>query len=117
MAEIGANVYTIERIEKLYEGAKKMFEELNYNVNTFYGDGYLGLPEFAPFDKIIITAAIPKIPETLLAQLKIGGVLVAPEGIAGDSQIMRKIIRISETKYEIQNHGLFTFVPMLKGKS
>ena len=116
LSEIKAKVYTIERIEKLHIKAKKIFSELGYDINSFYGDGYLGLPEFAPFDKILITAAIPEIPKTLLSQLKIGGILVAPEGISGDSQIMRRIIRKSEDKYEIQNHGLFTFVPMLKGK-
>lgn len=117
LAEIGVQVYSIERIENLHISAKKILSELGYNINTFYGDGYLGLPEHAPFDKIIITAAIPEIPKTILSQLKIGGTLVAPEGIAGEGQTMRKFIRISETKYEIQNHGLFAFVPMLKGKS
>ncbi|MBN2892061.1 MAG: protein-L-isoaspartate(D-aspartate) O-methyltransferase [Bacteroidales bacterium] len=117
LAEIGVDVYTVERIEELHISATELLKELGYKVNTFYSDGFIGLDNYAPFDKIIITAAIPEIPDSLLSQLKIGGIMVAPEGIAGQGQVMRRIIRVSETDFERQNHGLFTFVPMLKGKN
>lgn len=116
LAEIGVEVYSVERIEELHESATKLLKELGYKVNTFYSDGFMGLENEAPFDKIIITAAIPEIPDSLLSQLKIGGIMIAPQGLSGQGQVMKKIIRISETRFEQQQHGMFSFVPMLKGK-
>lgn len=116
LAEMGAELYTVERIFNLYEKASNILKELNYDVNAFYSDGYIGLDDYAPFDGIIITAAIPEIPENLLKQLKINGKLVAPVGAHGDVQQMKRIIRVSETRFQEGLHGMFTFVPMLKGK-
>lgn len=116
LCELGAEVYTVERIFNLYEKSTKILKKLNYNANTFYSDGYNGLPDYAPFDAIIITAAIPNTPVNLLNQLKIGGKLVAPVGSQSDTQQMKRLIKINETRYEEQFHGLFAFVPMLKGK-
>lgn len=81
----------------------------------FFGDGYKGLPAFAPFDKIIVTAGAPYIPEDLLTQLKIGGILVIPVG-EGDSQVMHKITKKAEDSFDTEELGLFRFVPLLKEK-
>ena len=114
LVELGAKVYTIERQKDLYLHTSKLLPSLGYHLQTFLGDGYKGLPNYGPFDKILITAAPPEIPQALLWQLKIGGKLVAPIG-ATDIQTMREVIRKSETEFEIIDHGTFSFVPMLKG--
>ncbi|MEA3450720.1 MAG: protein-L-isoaspartate(D-aspartate) O-methyltransferase [Bacteroidota bacterium] len=116
LSQIGVKVFSIERIKNLHEKSTKLLKKYAYdNVRTFFGDGYKGLPDFAPFDKIIITAAILEIPEELLSQLKIGGMMVAPVGISGYSQKMTRIIRKSESNFEKQYFGDFVFVPMVKG--
>jgi protein-L-isoaspartate(D-aspartate) O-methyltransferase len=81
-----------------------------------YGDGYKGMPQFAPFDKIIVTAAAPYIPQDLLSQLVIGGILVIPLG-EGEEQVMNVIVKKSATEFEKQAFGKFKFVPMLQNKS
>ena len=81
-----------------------------------YGDGYKGLPKFAPFDRIIITCGAPEIPQDLINQLKVGGRMVAPIG-NGDIQVMHLIEKISEAKTKITTHGEFSFVPMLNNKN
>lgn len=116
LVELGAKVFTIERQKKLYQKTKEFLPSLGYRIKTFYGDGFLGLPAFQPFDKIIITAGAPFTPEKLLKQLKIGGIMVIPEG-KGDVQIMKKIIRVSETTFDTQEHGNFRFVPLLENKA
>ncbi len=116
LAEIGANVYSVERIYNLHEKATKILNELNYNVKTFYDDGFNGLPDYAPFDGIIVTAAIPAIPENILKQLKIGGKFVAPVGDKSGVQHMVRMIRNSEDNFKKEYFGMFSFVPMLKGK-
>jgi protein-L-isoaspartate(D-aspartate) O-methyltransferase len=116
LAEMGAQVYTIERQKKLYE-ANKTFDFLKrYNsIKFFYGDGYQGLPTYAPFDRIIITAAAPQIPPKLVEQLKPGGMMVIPLG-AGDTQQMMRLTKLENgsLKEEVFDH--FSFVPMLGGK-
>ena len=116
LAEMGGQVYTIERQKKLFEN-NKTFEFLKkYNsIKFFYGDGYQGLPTYAPFDKVIITAAAPEIPPKLIDQLKPGGMMVIPLG-AGDTQQMMRIIKLENgaLKEEVFDH--FSFVPMLGGK-
>ncbi len=82
----------------------------------FFGDGYKGLPTFAPFDKIIITAAAPYIPEELKSQLKVGGFMVIPLG-ESDTQQMQRLTKVSETEFVIERYGDFSFVPMLQDKS
>lgn len=115
LLEMGAKVYSIERQRPLYIKTKSLLKDLGYRVNTFYGDGYKGLPTFAPFDKIIVTAGAPYIPDALKEQLKIGGMLVIPVG-DGKDQIMNAILRISENEYSTTELGNFSFVPMLQKK-
>lgn len=114
LAEMGAKVYTIERFRELYLKAQATLTALGYSVDFFYGDGYCGKPQYGPFDGIIITAAIDDIPESLLKQLRTGGRLVAPVG-KSDGQVMTLVIRQDEDSFEYSTHGLFMFVPMLKG--
>lgn len=116
LAEMGARVYTIERQKLLYDTLKTLDPPLNYRIRLFYGDGYAGLPAHAPFDRILITAAAPYIPEALVNQLAQGGILVAPVG-KGDSQIMTRVLKISETEIKTETHGTFRFVPMLTDKA
>ena len=116
LSAMGAKVYSIERHKKLYEKAKVMLEKLGYPVKCFYGDGYKGLPTFAPFDRVIVTAAAPYIPQDLLDQLKPNGILVIPEG-TGNVQVMKKIRKIDENEYDIKDFGNFSFVPLLNETS
>jgi protein-L-isoaspartate(D-aspartate) O-methyltransferase len=116
LLEMGAKVYTIERHRELFVKAQSTLKLLGYKAHFFYGDGYEGIPSYQPYDKILVTAAAPTIPEKLLGQLKIGGILVIPVG--GDArQSMVKIVRESENSFVRTEHGAFVFVPLLKGKS
>ena len=112
---LNAEVFTIERQRELFLRTKEFLPQLGYNCMFVYGDGYKGLPKFAPFDKIIITCGAPFIPDELLAQLKVGGRMVAPIG-DGDVQLMHLIEKISETENKITTHGNFSFVPMLNDR-
>lgn len=114
LAQMGAKVYSIERHKPLYLEAKELLLKLHYNVNVFLGDGFIGLPDLAPFDKIIITCGAPEIPVKLLLQLKIGGIMVVPVDKNG-TQDMLKIIKKSDKDFDVSSHGKFMFVPMLKG--
>jgi protein-L-isoaspartate(D-aspartate) O-methyltransferase len=116
LIELGTNLYTIERQKELFLKAQSLLKKMNYKSNFFYGDGYEGLPAYAPFDKILITAGASEIPKKLIDQLKPGGILVLPLGDSG-SQVMTKLVKTSENDYEITEHGHFIFVPMLKGKA
>jgi protein-L-isoaspartate(D-aspartate) O-methyltransferase len=116
LIEMGAKVYTIERQKKLFEKTKAFLPTIGYNPKMFYGDGYKGLPPFAPFDKVIITAAAPEIPQDLINQMKAGGVMVIPVG-AGDVQVMQTIHKISDTEVNMIEHSRFRFVPMLGNKA
>ncbi len=113
--DLGARVYTIERHESLYEMTRKRLEDLGYHkIRTFLGDGYQGLPRFAPFDKILITAAPSAIPADLQEQLAIGGFLVCP---VGEQEASQQMIRLTRTTGEptIERFDYFRFVPMVKG--
>ena len=113
---LDAEVFTIERQRELFLKTKKFLPSLGYNCMFVYGDGYKGMPNFAPFDKIIITCGAPFIPEDLIAQLKVGGRMVAPIG-DGNIQVMHLIEKISATETRITTHGEFSFVPMLNDKN
>ena len=114
LASLGARVFTIERQETLYHKTRKLLNELGFRgIRMYFKDGYLGLPEFAPFDKILVTAGAPEVPQKLLKQLKIDGVLVIPVGT--EVQQMLRITRVSETEFEEENWGNFRFVPFLSG--
>lgn len=115
LAEMGARVYTIERFRDLFRKAQEKLGSLGYSAEFFFGDGYEGKPQYGPFDGIIITAAATEVPDALLKQLKTGGRLVVPLG-NGASQIMTLVQRMGEDEYDYSSHGLFAFVPMLKGK-
>lgn len=117
LSELGAKVFSIERIKSLYEKTSELLAELGYrSIKTFFGDGYEGLPTYAPFDKIIITAAAPAVPDKLLEQLVIGGIMVLPLG-DGIAQDMIRITKKGEKEYEKEVFEKFAFVPMLKGKN
>jgi protein-L-isoaspartate(D-aspartate) O-methyltransferase len=113
LVELGAKVYSIERQRELNLKSSKMLRDMGYQLSLFLGDGYKGLPQFAPFDRIIVTAGAPKIPEELLTQLTIGGIMVIPVG--ENVQKMIRVTRESETAFSQENFGNFEFVPMLKG--
>ncbi len=117
LAEMGAKVFTIERQKKLFEKNKEFIFKSKYpNIKFFYGDGFEGLPTFAPFDKIIITAAAPYVPPKLVAQLKTGGFMVLPVDL-GPFQQMLKLTKLADGTYSEERFDNFSFVPMLEGKS
>lgn len=115
LAEMGAKVFTIERYHDLFLDARALLTDIGYRIEFFYGDGYKGIPSYAPYDRILITAGAPEVPQDLLNQLKVGGKMVIPVGGTG-GQKMLKIIKKGEHEYEQSEHGSFIFVPMLKGK-
>lgn len=116
LGELKANVFTIERQKKLFDLVKQFpFKSRYPTIRFFYGDGYEGLPTFAPFDKVLVTAAAPQIPEKLLKQMKIGGMMVIPVG-AQEVQRMLRITKKGEDEYEQETFDNFSFVPMLAGK-
>ena len=114
--EMGANVYTIERQRELYIKSQQLLNDMGCTINFFYGDGYAGLPGYAPFDRILVTAGATEIPETLINQLKIEGRMVIPVG-GSDRQEMTLIVKKSENEIEVTQHGGFVFVPFVKGKN
>lgn len=116
LAELGAQVYTIERQKPLFEANKKFeFLKKYLSIKFFYGDGFEGLPTYGPFDRVIITAAAPFIPEKLIQQLKPGGMMVIPVG-AGDVQQMMRITKLENGALKEEVFENFSFVPMLGGK-
>lgn len=114
LLEMGAKVFTIERQRELYVKVQKFLPEIGYSPACFFGDGYKGLPNLAPFDKILVTAGAPFIPNDLKLQLKVGGKLIVPVGDS-ERQEMYEITRVSEEDYTSFKRGGFVFVPMLKG--
>ncbi len=115
LLELGAKVFTIERQKTLYDKAKNFLPGLGYTPKFFYGDGYKGLPAFAPFDKILVTAGAPYIPEDLIEQLKVGGIMVIPVGV--DAQVMTTILKTATTTHEKIELETFRFVPLLGNKA
>lgn len=112
---MGAKVFTIERQKELFVKTKAFLETLNYRVKVFFGDGYKGLPAFAPFDKIIVTCGAPFIPEMLVEQLKPGGIMIIPVG--DDVQTMISVEKNIDGSIVQKEHGAFRFVPMLEKKN
>lgn len=116
LAELKAMVFTIERQKRLFDQVKLFPFKAKYpNLRFFYGDGYEGLPTYAPFDKVLVTAAAPMIPEKLLQQMKVGGKMVIPVG-GQEVQRMLRITKVSEGDFEQEMFDNFSFVPMLAGK-
>ena len=116
LAMLGAKVHTVERHEILYKAARKLILALGLApaIKTYFRDGYMGIPELAPFDKILVTAGAKEIPQALRQQLTIGGILVIPVG-DDKKQAMYRITRISPTEFEDVPLDDFRFVPFLKG--
>ncbi|MEQ1800172.1 MAG: protein-L-isoaspartate(D-aspartate) O-methyltransferase [Lacibacter sp.] len=117
LAEMSAQVYTIERQKKLYDFNKVAFPFLKkyHNIKFFFGDGFEGLPTYAPFDKVIITAAAPFVPPKLIEQMKAGGKMVIPVD-EGDAQRMKRLTKLADGSYSEEEFDAFSFVPMLGGK-
>ena len=116
LCELGAKVYSIERQRELYKKTKVFLAQIGYRPKYLsFGDGYKGLKEYAPYDKIIVTAGAPFVPNPLLAQLKVGGRLVIPVG--EDVQVMTLFIRKSNKEFEKKEFGDFRFVPLLEDKN
>jgi protein-L-isoaspartate(D-aspartate) O-methyltransferase len=112
LMELGANVYTIERQVNIYNHTLKVLPGMGYKANFFLGDGSKGIEQHAPYDKIIVTAGAPFVPEILLKQLKIGGILVIPVGDE-KSQKMITVIRVNENDYDKIELDTFRFVPLV----
>ncbi|GGH74126.1 MAG: protein-L-isoaspartate(D-aspartate) O-methyltransferase [Bacteroidetes bacterium] len=116
LCEMGVKVFTVERQKELFDHTSVLLQQLGYKPTAKFGDGYKGMPTFAPFDGIVVTAAAPEIPKALLAQLKVGGRLVIPVGAVDAVQTMYCITRKSEKQFSRAVHGDFRFVPMLSDK-
>ncbi len=118
LCRMGAKVFTIERQKGLFDKTRKLLKELRITARCFLGDGYQGLTEadYGPFDRIIVTCGAPEIPSALMAQLKVGGIMVIP---LGDEQ--HEMLRISkngkkEEDWQVEKFGTYSFVPMLDGR-
>ena len=116
LAAMGAKVFTIERQRNLFFKTKEILELLPFHIKAFLGDGFEGLPTYAPFDRIIITAGAPEIPQKLLEQLKPGGVMVIPmdKNDEEQHQKMLRITKMTDSTIQQEEFGDFKFVPMLK---
>jgi protein-L-isoaspartate(D-aspartate) O-methyltransferase len=115
LLEMGVKVFTIERQHELFVLTRKLLGRLGYRPRMSFGDGYQGLPSFAPFNKIIVTAGAPYIPEALLEQLAVGGRMIIPVG--DGEQDMMLLTRVSQTEFKKKNLGKFKFVPLIKNKT
>lgn len=114
LAECGVELFSIERQAPLYAATKKKLTNLGYTIRCVLGDGFEGLPNHAPFDRIIVTAGAAELPEKLLRQLKIGGLMILPFG-SGKNLEMYRIERVSDVDFKSEKLGPCAFVPMLKG--
>ena len=115
LAALGAKVFSIERQRNLYFRTKEILEQLPYPVKVFLGDGYEGLPQWKPFDRVIITAGAPFIPPKLIDQLKPGGIMVIPMDDGKGGQTMVKVTKNPDGALVKEEFGSFKFVPMLTG--
>ena len=113
--KLGLKVFSIERHKVLYTKTQKLLSDLNYNVRLSYGDGFKGLPAYAPFDRVLITCAVREIPQELVRQLKPGGIMVLPLGPENE-QVMTTVIKKDDQQTEVISFERFRFVPMLENK-
>lgn len=112
LLELGADVHSIEYVKELYDKTKYFLNFLGYKTNLYNGDGTLGLSKHAPYDKIIVTAGAPTVPDTLIEQLKINGILIIPVGNR-EKQSMVKLTKISENQLIKETYDNFSFVPLV----
>ncbi|MBP5704120.1 MAG: protein-L-isoaspartate(D-aspartate) O-methyltransferase [Paludibacteraceae bacterium] len=115
LVAFGVDVYSIERQRALYDITSALFRKLDIRVNNICGDGYLGMPEHAPFDKIIVTAGAFQLPPKLMAQLKVGGMMIIPVEDASGVSNMHRVRRVDETNFTVDKLEECNFVPMLSG--
>jgi len=115
LVAFGVDVYSIERQRALYDITSALFRKLDIRVNNICGDGYLGMPEHAPFDKIIVTAGAFQLPPKLMAQLKVGGMMIIPVEDASGVSNMHRVRRIDESQFAVDKLEECNFVPMLSG--
>ncbi|MCB0808679.1 MAG: protein-L-isoaspartate(D-aspartate) O-methyltransferase, partial [Flavobacteriales bacterium] len=116
LAALGAKVWSIERHRQLHLATKRRLERLGVRANLYYGDGYLGLPSHAPFDRVLVTCGAPLVPDPLFEQLRIGGTLVVPVD-QGSGQVMWRVGKQEDGSMVRTEHGRFRFVPMLEHRS
>lgn len=118
LCRMGAKVFTIERQKGLFAQTRRLLGELHYNARCFLGDGYLGLAEvnYGPYDRILVTCGAPEVPEALMAQLKVGGIMVIPKG--EEEQEMLRITKqgVGNGEWTVEKFGTYSFVPMLNGR-
>lgn len=115
LVAFGVDVYSIERQKALYDITSALFQRLDIRVNNICGDGYLGMPEHAPFDKIIVTAGAFQLPPKLMAQLKVGGMMIIPVENSSGVSNMHRVRRIDESQFAVDKLEECNFVPMLSG--
>lgn len=119
LCKMGAKVFSVERQKGLFDHTRKLLADLGYRVRCFLGDGYQGLNEvnYSPYDRIIVTCGAPEIPAPLMAQLKVGGIMVIPLG--EEEQEMLRITKEGEEseKWKVEKFGTYSFVPMLDGRN
>ena len=119
LCRLGAKVFTVERQKGLFDKTRTLLRDLRYNARCFLGDGYQGLAEvnYGPYDRIIVTCGAPEVPEALMAQLKVGGIMVIPMG--EEEQEMLRITKEGESseEWKVEKFGTYSFVPMLNGKA
>lgn len=115
LVAFGVDVYSIERQKALYDITSALFQRLDIRVNNICGDGYLGMPEHAPFDKIIVTAGAFQLPPKLMAQLKVGGMMIIPVEDSSGVSNMHRVRRIDESQFAVDKLEECNFVPMLSG--
>jgi protein-L-isoaspartate(D-aspartate) O-methyltransferase len=114
--KMGVKVYSVERHRELYLHTKKLLERLGYGIKIFFGDGFQGLPQFALYDRILVTCGTAKVPMKLFEQLKPGGLMVIPLGDNEDNYTMTKVTKGHDLGMQLVAHGAFRFVPMLQQK-
>ena len=119
LCRMGAKVFSVERQKGLFDQTKRLLGELGYRARCFLGDGYQGLTEvnYGPYDRVIVTCGAPEIPAPLMAQLKVGGIMVIPLG--EEEQEMLRITKEGESREEwkVEKFGTYSFVPMLDGRN
>lgn len=119
LCRMGAKVFTVERQKGLFDKTRRLLSDLRYNARCFLGDGYRGLAEvnYGPYDRIIVTCGAPEVPEALMAQLKVGGIMVIPLG-DGEQEMLRITKQGDDrSQWETEKFGTYSFVPMLNGKA